>query len=262
MLVEHLSGNHPVEPGVVRNDVGRIIETGWPQIPPDQWSVAYAELHAAIKKQIMIEELMEQGMMRDRRGALRFGNGLFNISDVSLGRDLSDAIYLKLEDLADEADGVVKVCDIGGGDGSLLGNVVWQFRGRFAVYDGAGKIETTMTSLIDFGLREITTTSVDRTVLTSVELPPDDFYQAFDIVTAQNSVYFWSSYPELATFNVYKMLKSDGLLLATLPQEPFNIQNETNFRPLEYLQSNPYFKIIGVDDHRLQSGYIVGMQRV
>jgi len=54
----------------------------------------------------------------------------------------------------------------------------------------------------------------------AVELPGDDLFERFDVIVAQNSVFFWSHYPELALLNMYKMLKPGGVILVTVPIAP------------------------------------------
>jgi SAM-dependent methyltransferase len=68
--------------------------------------------------------------------------------------------------------------------------------------------------------------AIDHLRTMAVELPPDDMIEAFDIITAQNSVFYWSDHPELALLNIWKMLKPGGTLLATIPPRQREINGE------------------------------------
>lgn len=258
MSAEQLNGI--AEPGIVRNSRGRIVETGWPPIKSDQWPIAHKELSDAVSEQADYERLL-RGLPVDnidRFGTLRYGSGVFNSGRVTLGWRLKDVLDTKFAAVAG-TDEKVRYCDIGGGDGSLVINAVLPYRARRSVQ--GSQLETTMTTLLDYGIRYSGWTAVDRTVETGVELPPDEFYQAFDVISAQNSIYFWSQYPELATLNVAKMLKPGGVFLATLPKKPLDVKNEAGFDPLSYLQSNHHLKVTDVDSDSLEDGHIIEMRK-
>jgi 2-polyprenyl-3-methyl-5-hydroxy-6-metoxy-1,4-benzoquinol methylase len=246
------------EPGIIRNSVGRITETGWPEIPVDKWPLAHAEISAEITKQVKYDSIVAEILQRhgtDRYGAVPLAH--YYVRGTVLSRAFSAAVQDQIKQTTDQD---INVCDIGGGDGTLLGRVLEQFNRQNSLYDTGGKtIRATLTRLVDFGLNQDAT--IDRVSHTPVELPPDDFYEAFHVVTSQNSIYHWSRFPEVATLNVTKMLKPGGIFLTTAPFEPVEVRNDPNFDMFEYLKNNPYLKLLGVNNSDLEGGSIMAFKK-
>ena len=138
---------------VVRNSKGRIVQTGWPFAQPDLWPEAYTEIFHMHEEQKKYEKLLMDIGEVDAFGAIRYGGNLvFNLSAITLRDKLIDNIHAKVNSPGLDRE-AVRVCDIGGGDGNLLGNVMYKFRSKYALPNLHGReVRTTMTSLTDFGV--------------------------------------------------------------------------------------------------------------
>ncbi len=251
------------EEGVVRNEQGRILATGWPFVPVDKWPIAHAELAEMLQRQSRMEEmLIEKGRM-DALGRIHFGNnGLFNISGITLRDHLVAGISEHMNNPYME-DNEIRVCDLGGGDGNLLANTMWKFRrSKYALPNPYGRaVRTTLTSLTDFGVAYEHRGMIDETYYTGVELPPDEFYEAFNVVTAQDSVCFWSVYPELASMNIYKMLKPNGMAIVTVPTGPIEVYGDQTFDMIAHLQTCGYLIPESAEPISGTDGYIVKLRK-
>jgi len=242
------------EPGIVRNSSGRIIQTGYPTIPSGQWPRAYNEITTALNGHVDIENFFLSHGTLDNRGAYRIGPGIFHISSSSIQEPFKKIVDKKLKNT--DTSQKITVCDMGGGDGTLLGKVVKQ-------YDSTerSRLETTLTSLVDFPRQPFYSDTVDNVVITSAELPPTEFYESFDVIAAQNSIYFWTDFPELATGKVAKMLKPGGIFIATIPLEPQKISNE-QFDMISYLKNNPHLRITKPSMDRSGKALVLEMEKM
>jgi len=104
------------------------------------------------------------------------------------------------------------------------------------------KTEATLTTLVhhDRHIRE-RMPGIDRVKTMAIELPPNDYYKKFDVITCQNSVYNWTKYPELATLNMWKMLRAEGgLVIGTSWKRAREIKGQT-FNTIEFFESTPLF---------------------
>ena len=233
----------PTEPGVVRNQSGRIIETGWPRVGRQSYPTAVAELETSVKKQIKLEKTIVDVGYRDVLGTIRTRSGVFNLGGATLVFELQELLSQKMKNVHQGE--VVEVCDVGGGNGFLLerGTIEWtniNSRG----YRQRNQLETTLTTLIkhDEELLDSRKNAIDNLVEgMGIELPQDNFFERFDAIVAQNSVFFWSQYPELALRNLYKMSKPGGSVLVTIPTARVPVYKDNAFDMEDLISGCEYF---------------------
>lgn len=211
------------EPGIERNDFGRIIKTGWPTISYNLWPDAYHELVQSIKEQRAYEERIVRVAGISFDGVIEVGGYSFNLNGDSLEKDLKSLLAEKMGNVRNGD--VLEVGDLGGGSGYLLdrGTMEWKHP-HSKGFTKRNQIHTTMTTLTvhDREMVEAHRHAIDRLVVgMGIEQPCNDMYQKFDVVTAQNSIFYWSKYPELALLNLWKITKEDGVDLVTVPKGPF-----------------------------------------
>lgn len=241
-----------IEPGIVKNN-HRIIATGWPRIPQQLWPKAYHELGTSIAKQTEFELLLRKNKSRGRNiGGYRMDGVVFNLDSQSLSTVLRDQINKKMmEDNLSPVD----VCEIGAGNGDMLYDVSLRYKGEHPDYGGLkDRLHTVMTTLVhheaDAFLKARKMDGIiDQIRTMAIELPPDDFHNKFNIIATQNSVFYWSDYPELATTNMWKMLKSKGVVLATIPRSVRDIHGKP-FDASSFLKSSPLFTYEELDNGR------------
>jgi SAM-dependent methyltransferase len=175
---------------------------------------------------------------------------VFNLDSQTLSTVLEDEINLKM---TEDESSIVDVCEIGAGNGDMLYNVAIKYKGQRPHYIGTkDRLHTTMTTLIhheDDSFLGRENRIIDQIRTMAVELPPDDFQRRFDILAAQNSVFYWSQYPELAVTNMWKMLKEKGVVLATIPRSIRDI-NGKPFDLVTFLKSSPLFEYEEVENGR------------
>ncbi|OGM11784.1 hypothetical protein A2Z22_04410 [Candidatus Woesebacteria bacterium RBG_16_34_12] len=236
--------NFPVESGVVRNDIGRIIETGWPNVNRQLWPNAVSELEFAIQQQIELEKAIMEFGNRNLLGAINVGSsGVFNLGGTTLIPELQELLYQKMENISQKE--LVEVCDVGGGNGILLerGTVEWTNKYSRG-YRKRNQIRTTLTTLVkhDKELLDSRQEAIDHLVEgMGIELPLDDFFGKFDVIIAQNSVFFWSQYPELALLNLYKICKPGGVILVTVPTDKMPVRMDKAFDMVDLMWDCSYF---------------------
>lgn len=236
------------EPGIIRNSEGRIIATGWPDVPKGQWPFAYKELGKSVARQARKELDLRKHAPQNIFGAYKTREGLvFNLADKTLIVCLKSEVDSRMN--RRKGEDVVRICDIGGGIGTLLTSGVAEYKSPYENKPRIGKyLNTTLTTLVihDKDSLDEKRYAIDDIKPMAIELPPNDFYGRFDIIIAQNSVFFWSAHPELATLNLWKILRKGGVVLATIPcgylpippQDP----ESTNIFPVEkYLAKSSLF---------------------
>lgn len=145
----------------------------------------------------------------------------------------------------------LEICDIGGGAGVLLGSATTEYRSQWGAHKDFGRsLKTTMTTLLHHNdqrvIEEEYPNAIDDVRTMVIELPPDDFYNRFDIITAQNSVYYCSQHPELATLNIWKMLKDGGVALVTIPQGVREIERIIGSKIYNYFNVEKYLQSCGL----------------
>lgn len=230
------------EPGILRNKQGRIIQTGWPEVPRISYPEASAELENTVHEQIGLETIFMAGGVKVNT-AIHLGSGKFSLGGIRLAPYTTGEISRRV--LKANTGEVVEVCDVGGGNGRLLETVMHSWasspsRDRHL----RGRIHTTMTTLIDHEpeLLQSRRDAIDDVVIgMGIELPNDDFYKKFDVITVQNSVFSWTQYPELALLNLYKMCKPDGVVLATIPKAPVPVKGNQSFDTDELMWESSLF---------------------
>lgn len=231
-------GFYPNE--VVRNGEGRIIATGWPEIAKEIWPSDYVEIEQLVEWQIKFELALRKNYCPNILGAYHTaGGGIFNLGGSLLVPYLRKAVEEKFDGL----DRTIEVVDIGGGNGLLLerGTMDWTNPlGRW--FADRQRLRTTMTTLVnhDEELLKGRLVVIDDLRLTSIELPPDDFFGRFDVIMAQNSIFYWSQLPELAILNTRKMCKMGAVVLATVQAVPYQVDKGI-FDARSYLQTLDYF---------------------
>lgn len=242
--------NFASEPGIVRNFLGRIIETGWPTIPTAKWPLAYQELQKGVASQTAFERHLIDGTLpegyisQDLWGNFHTSNGgRFFLG----GDDLLDTArtYLQSRMIHLPEKAAIHVCDLGGGNGFLLERTVINWKNPHSPgYALRDRLNTTLTTLVNFDPDLLASRRYDIDQLlvgTAIELPPDNLFANFDLVLAQNSVFFYSIFPELATLNLRKMLRPGGVIFATLPLKPF-LNELAGFDLREYLRRQSLFR--------------------
>jgi len=232
------------EPGIVRNATGRIVATGWPLIPHSLWKISYHELGRNIAEQVKFELKMRGRIDEDRAIPTTYNKHgiVFNLQSTTLRQKLLLQIDAKMDGFDKNnrllLTSPIEVCDIGGGVGTMLGTVFSDNH----IYPKE-MVYATLTTLvhhegdsveINFG------DQIDAVRTIAIELPPKDIYRKFDIITAQNTIFFWSDNPELATTNMWKMLKDGGVALVTIPPVA-RILDGKFFDTELYLSSSPLF---------------------
>lgn len=206
------------EPGVVRNNVGRIVQTGWPHVPIEEYPRATQELRWYVDTQANDEFEWRRNIRRDKHGYFNVATGQnFFLSGTILDRHVKKAIRARMR----SGNEVVTICDVGGGDGSLLVAATADWTGASGRFrEEKHRLQTTLTTLINHD--QETLASRQHAVHTvvegfAIELPPENMAGQYDIVIAQRSVYNWSKFPELATQNLVRMCKPNGIIFATVP---------------------------------------------
>lgn len=226
--------SNPQEPGIERTDDGRISATGWPHVPMSYWPVAASELQEAVQEQTAIERVIARQPINLLGQIRMFGRSVFNLGSTDLVEWIEPAIDAKLQN-----NDHVEICDVGGGNGQLLESAIRIWKNPYAKrYAERSRLETTMTTLVRFNDETLDgRLGIDHLLTdTAIELPPDHFYERFHIVIAQNSVLHWSPFPELTLLNLYKMTKSGGMILATVPHEGAQVDDDgTRFDTYAYL---------------------------
>lgn len=233
--VNGMEGCHTSEQGIVRAPNGRIIATGWPVVPQQLWPSAYEEVSHVIAEQVDHERSLRRMAQKNERGAYaQIGEErVFNLKGTQLVPVVEEEILRRLHDRND--DQPVAICDIGGGDGTLLRAATFDLRRK---PETADRITTTLTTLVHHATEY---QGIDEIKTMAIELPPTEFFGKFDIIIAQNSVYFWTNFPELATLNMWKMLKEGGVVLATVPSVSRTL-NDMAFDTKNYLRNSPLFE--------------------
>ena len=228
------------ELGIIRNEKGRITVTPWPEFPATIWPEAYKQLACSISRQIRLESQSREGLNQTQKemNLQALGERRFNLMGNPLLDPLASTIRSRL--MLEHRD-KLEICDIGGGNGELLAMVQSRLDTHETPRDS---LRLTMTTLTDYmEERELIKLGIDEIIKMAIELPPDSLAKRFDIITAQNSIYFLSWFPELVTLNLLKMLRDrEGIVLATVPI------NDTPawgglFSTLRYLANCPYFDL-------------------
>lgn len=117
----------------------------------------------------------------------------------------------------------VVICDIGGGNGRFLRRALLEYASPYGdKHEKLGQLETTLTTLVHHDRENLRDPdqAIGQIKTMAIELPPVNFYAKFDIIIAQNSVFFWTDNPELALHNLHGMLAEDGVALITIPPLP------------------------------------------
>lgn len=167
----------------------------------------------------------------------RSAEPVFYTGDDHLAEYAFTAIMQRLRALS----GTITVCDLGGGTGKLLRTAIELLQD---VDEGLrSRVRTVLTSLIDYVDPYNLPAYVDQYREASVELPPDDFDARFDVIFAQNSVFFWSHAPDLAAENMYRMLRPGGIVIANFPIDGGEDINP-DFDPQTYFEESPLFKVL------------------
>lgn len=234
------------EPGIVYNREGRIIATGWPEVARNNWPQAYRTLGKNIARQVKFELFVRKCGTQNPDGYEVVKGAMFFLRRNDLAKPLSDEVLAR-KPISGES---IKVCDIGGGSGEMLGQALE----RIATETPALKIEATLTTLVrhDKSIQKnFPRINFIRTM--AVEFPPDEFYQAFDVITCQNSVFNWTENPELAVLNMWKMLREGGVVIGTAHKKPRMI-DEKEFDTLSYLKSLPNFYFEEIGDVNKENG--------
>ena len=230
------------EPGVERNIQGRIIATGWLVKHRDLYPQTCVELEGEIQKQIQLERMFIDGGIKVN-SALEMGSGKFTLGGISLAPYMSEEIAQRVKKIGE--DELVEVCDIGGGNGRLLETVMHNWTSPQSRERGLrNRIRTTMTTLINHEpeLLKSRGAAIDKVVVgMGIELPNDDLYRKFDVIAAQNSVFFWTQYPELSLLNMYKMSKPNGVALVTIPRVPVAVKGDRAFNIEEFVWGSDLF---------------------
>lgn len=236
------------EEGVVRNSKGRIVETDWPKTPHSHHKEAYKEIAESLKDQVKFEMSLRgmskrQSLTSSYMGIYRTENTVFYTSSNLLAPELQQELAEKMQD--PESPKNIRICDIGGGAGILLTANVAEYKESHLNAPKEKTLTTVLTTLIHHDARVLQEIQemgrIDSIRTMAVELPHDDFYQFFDIIICQNSVFHWSDYPELATLNLWKMLRENGIVIANIPSSERNL-NGTLFNVKDFLENSNLFK--------------------
>ena len=229
------SKKKPVEPGVERNEQGRIVATGWPKTKKKEWLDAYKQIGKTVATQVKYEHIVKSMGKRTEQGYDVVKNLPFVLSRKDLSPYLRKEILLKSN--KDRERKLLKICDIGGGTGDML----WKALYKIGEEAQNLELETTMTTLVHHDREETKrSTGIDKVRTLAVELPHDDMYEEYDIITCQNSVFNWSKFPELSTLNMWKMLREGGVIIGTAWKRAREIDGK-NFDTITFLKNTELF---------------------
>jgi SAM-dependent methyltransferase len=222
---------YSAELGVVKNSWRRIVATGWPEIGKDEWPEAFGELERSVKRQMEAELEAREVYFQDGDESPRIHGKVFHLNDAVLWRRLHELIEGMIA--TKPLKRPIRVCDVGGGLGGLMAKTSFAFE--------PGLVECSMTTLVDFKPQEeVRKLGISRVESMAIELPLDSFFASSDVIVAQNSVFYWSAYPELATLNLWKMLDKGGVVLATIPSASGSLL-PVGFNTEKYLRESALF---------------------
>jgi len=166
-----------------------------------------------------------------------------------------DAVAAKLRGNSDR----LELCDLGGGRGHVLRTLSRLLSDVGP--DLANRIHMVLTSLTEYINPRRLPSYIHEYREASIELPPADFRGRFDVIVAQNSVFFWSSAPELAARNIHRMLKPGGIAIVNFPIDGIDEVNP-NFDPLDFFETSPLFNVLKWDTFANGTTVIVLEKRI
>jgi SAM-dependent methyltransferase len=170
-------------------------------------------------------------------------SGRFNLGGIALAPYIADELIRKMNA---QKSTDIELCDVGGGNGHLLqvATYLWTGSATSRLRLQRSRLKITMTTLYKHqpDLLDLRREIIDNLIIgTGIELPTNDLYNRFDILVAQNSVFFWSNYPELALTNLYKMCRPGGVVFATAPVGPITVAGKAEIYLVDVIPTSQLF---------------------
>jgi len=189
-----------------------------------------SDLIPQIREAIEFQRERERGVINDgkvcRIGVSELRSGwVFNLTEMTLWIEAQKLIASLIETEIHQLP--ISVGIIGGGKGKLALAIKKEFDEL---------VEVMMTTLVHFVPPDWLKKQDVKVRQMCIELPDDDLNQKFDLIIAQNSIFFWSQFPELAVVNLQRILKSDGVVLATIPMRPIFLRSGEEINWRQYLE--------------------------
>jgi SAM-dependent methyltransferase len=216
----------------------RIISTEYPFSYSRANRKHYRRIDESLKQQKAIERKRltnyENVINSGSRSDINIDRCEFNIGSTALLTNLSNLLFGELipQGLGARLPGKysnvpkINILDLGGGVGKLMfiiRGLIYSYRqGNLTLsLENSDIVVSNLVDFFNFLFPPMATGITDRSgvrgVIMSAEFPHLKFYNYFDIIVAQNSIFHHSLWPELCLTNVFKMLKAGGDFLATTP---------------------------------------------
>lgn len=225
---------------------GRLIQTPWPA-PPEVYPMISLYLAGLVEEQIAREEalVVEAQSQSQRKGMFRDTPSTIFGKDFSFDIDSDDYPYTDISkalwEICAEGSGVIRVCDFGGSTGGAITKVLSSIGSDFRA-----RLDLTVTSLVT---HDSTALARYRNNINhyyervSAELPPEEFYEAFDLIVSVKGPLHWSMFPEIVALNFWKMLKPGGQLVAVASNNGKHYDIQHGINVAEYLRESGLFHV-------------------
>lgn len=141
---------------------------------------------------------------------------------------------------------IITICDYGGSTGGGILRVLDRLRD---ILDRR-QYELTVTSLATHDPEALARNQpfIDRYYNeTSAELPPTEFFEAFDLIISIKGPLHWSRFPELVVDNFWKMLRPGGELIVAASHTGSHYDIVQGIDVAQYLEESGHFEVIDIE---------------